>query len=169
MAENFYMYFIIALIPLVIGSVYYSPALLGNAWMKTNGFTKESLQGGRMLVIFGLTYVCSLLLTVGLQSMCIHEMGVVQVAMPAVLEAGSQAQTDVNAFLSTYAGNFRTFGHGAVHGVLSCVVFVLPILGIVALFERRGAKYIGIHFLYWLLCFVVMSGLIASTLVFGPV
>ncbi len=167
MAENFYMYFLIALVPLLIGSIYYSPAVMGKSWMSANGFTAESLEGGRMIVIFGLTYVFSLLLTVGLQAMCIHEMGVVQLAMPAAIEPGSQAQADVNAFLSSYAGNFRTFGHGAVHGALSCILFVLPILGIVALFERRGAKYMGIHFLYWLLCFILMSGLLASTLVFG--
>lgn len=56
MPINFYMYFITALIPLVIGFIYYSPMVFGNAWMKENNFTKEDLEGGNMVKILGLAY-----------------------------------------------------------------------------------------------------------------
>jgi len=169
MAENFYMYFLIALLPLVIGAIYYHPRVVGTSWMKTNGFAEADIQKGNMIVIFGLTYLLSLFLTMGLQTATIHQMGLVQLLLPEALEVGSQAHTDLNMILGKYAAKHRTFGHGALHGIMTTVLFVLPILGIVALFERRGAKYIAIHFGYWLITIVLMSGLVASTLVFGPV
>ena len=43
MEMNFYIFFVAAIIPLVIGFFWYGP-LFGNAWMKEMGFTKESLQ-----------------------------------------------------------------------------------------------------------------------------
>ena len=46
-----------ALIPLVIGAIWYNPKVLGKAWMQASGVTEEQVQSGNMLVIFGLTYV----------------------------------------------------------------------------------------------------------------
>ena len=62
MPTNFYMYFIAALIPLLVGTVYYHPKVFGNAWMKSNGFTEESLAGGNMPAILALAYFLGLLM-----------------------------------------------------------------------------------------------------------
>lgn len=71
MPTNFYMLFVAAAIPLAIGAVYYHPMVVGNAWMKTNGFTAAQLQKGNMAVIFGLSYIFSVLTAVMLSAVVI--------------------------------------------------------------------------------------------------
>lgn len=162
------MYFVAALIPMVVGAVYYHPKVAGNAWMKTNKFTEESLQGGNMAIIFGASYVFSILLAFGLGGLVIHQSGAFSMMMPDVMISGSEVQNDFNTLMTTYGGNFRTFGHGALHGVIATVMFVLPFVGINALFERRGWKYTMIHLGYWLITLVLMGGLLCATLEFPP-
>ena len=59
MPTNFYMIFIAAVIPMIVGAAYYSPMIMGKSWMKVNGFMEEDLEGGNMLAIFGGAYLLS--------------------------------------------------------------------------------------------------------------
>ena len=54
------------------------------------------------------------------------------------------------AFMADYGTAHRTFGHGALHGIMSGIFVALPIIGTNALFERKGAKYILINSGYWI-------------------
>lgn len=38
---NFYLYFVTALVPLILGFVWYNPKTFGNAWMKEAEMTDE--------------------------------------------------------------------------------------------------------------------------------
>ena len=58
--------------------------------------------------------------------------------------------------------SYRTFKHGALHGTISGFMVALPILGINALFERRGFKYIAINVGYWMLCMGIMGGIVSA-------
>ena len=162
------MFFIAALIPLIIGSIYYHPKVVGQAWMNVNGFKNEDLKGANMAVIFGACYVFSVMLAFILSSFVIHQGAVFSMMYPEILESGSSAQTEFNELMSRYGEAQRGFKHGAIHGIMVAVFFVLPIIAINALFERRGWKYIFIHFGYWLICLILMGGLICQTLVFAP-
>ena len=168
MPTNFYMWFVAGLIPLVVGALYYNEKTLGATWMKLNGFTAESMKGANMAVIFGATYVFSVFLAMSLTGATIHQGGAFQMMMPDVMESGSAAQKQFNDLMSQYGGNFRTFGHGALHGVLAALMFAMPIIAINALFERRGWKYIFIHTGYWLICLTLMGGLLCATLQYAP-
>lgn len=165
MASNFYMYFVAALIPLIIGGIYYNPKVLGNAWMKSCGFSEEDLKGANMGVIFLLTYIFGLLISLSLQSMVIHQGGVFSMMMPDIMEAGA-AQDQFNALMAEYGDRYRSFGHGALHGGIATLFFVFPIIGILAMFERRGWKYIWIHVGYWFITLILMGGLLCQTLHF---
>jgi hypothetical protein len=44
----------------LIGGLWYSPLLFSRAWMQDNGFTEESLKGGNPALIFGGSFVLSL-------------------------------------------------------------------------------------------------------------
>ena len=167
MADNYYMYFVVALVPLFIGAIYYHPKVAGKAWMKTNGFTEESMQGANMGLIFLLTYIFSLLLSSFLPSLSIHAMGLFQLMVPEITETGSAAQATFIEVMGAYGDRYRSFGHGAAHGAFVSIFLVLPILAIVAMFERRGWKYVLIHFVYWLICLVLMCGLLCQFLVFS--
>jgi len=164
MPENYYMYFITALLPLVVGAIFYNPKVMGNTWMKVNGFKEDDLKGGNMLMIFGLSYLYGIMLSLAFGYVVVHQTGVFQTMMPDILESGSQAQTEFNNLMASYGNNFRTFGHGAVHGLIFSVLFVLPVIAINAMFERRGWKYIGIHFIYWLITLVLIGGVLSKTL-----
>ena len=51
-----------ALVPLVIGFIWYNPKVFGSAWIKATGLTEEQLMGGNMMLIFGITYLMSFLI-----------------------------------------------------------------------------------------------------------
>ena len=168
MPTNFYMYFLVGLIPMIIGSVWYNPKVMGTAWMNSNGFKEEDLQGANMAMIFGFSYLFSVMLAFFMTSMVIHQHGVVSSAMESSGVWTPEGVADVNAFMATYGNNFRTFGHGAVHGLLITLFVALPLLAIHSLFERRSWKYILIHLGYWAICLILMGGVLCSTLEFAP-
>jgi hypothetical protein len=56
MEMNFYIFFLAALLPMIIGSVWYG-SLFGKAWMHQVGFTEESLKGTNMLKTLLICYV----------------------------------------------------------------------------------------------------------------
>ena len=164
MPINFYMYFVVALLPMIIGFIYYNPMVMGNAWMKSNNFTAESLEKGNMAVILGVSYLFSVMLSFFLGGLVIHQSSIFGLLVPEVMESGSAAQQAFTEFMEKYGDRHRTFSHGAVHGFFSALFFVLPLIGINALFERRGWKYILIHFVYWLITLVLMGGGLCATL-----
>ena len=53
---NIWAVIVAALSTFLIGGLWYSPAVLGKAWMRENGFTEESLKGANMAKIFGLAF-----------------------------------------------------------------------------------------------------------------
>lgn len=167
MPINWWMYFVAGIIPLVVGFVWYGNLGFGKKWMSVNGFTEESLQGANMGLIFGLTYLFSVMVAFILSSMVIHQTGVFASMMPAVMESGSEAQGQFNDLMAQYGANFRDFKHGALHGGFIAVFLALPFFAINSLFERRGWTYILIHTGFWLVCLALMGGLLCSTLQFG--
>ena len=50
----------------VIGSIWYSPILFYNIWMKELGYTKEDVSGGSMLKIFGVSFLLMLVMAFNL-------------------------------------------------------------------------------------------------------
>jgi hypothetical protein len=46
---------------LVLGGLWYSPALFGKAWQRGAGLSDEQARSGNMAMIFGLTFVLSLI------------------------------------------------------------------------------------------------------------
>lgn len=45
---------------LVLGGIWYAPPLFGRAWQRLAGVSDEAIAGGSMAVIFGLTFLLSL-------------------------------------------------------------------------------------------------------------
>jgi hypothetical protein len=63
---NIWAVLVAALSTFLIGGLWYSPAVFGKSWMRENGFTEESLKGGNMVKIFGLTFVLALVAAINL-------------------------------------------------------------------------------------------------------
>lgn len=168
MPTNYYLFFIAALIPLLVGSIYYNPKVLGGPWMRVNGFTDADMEGANMALTFGLSYVLSILAAFILSTLVIHQAGVIQMMSPAVAESGSAAQQQFNELMTQYGNSHRSFGHGFLHGGFLTVFLILPIIAVNAMFERRGWKYIWIHTGYWFITLGLMGGLLCSTLEYAP-
>jgi len=167
MPTNYYLFFLTALIPLIVGFVYYHDKAFGTAWKKVNGFSDSDLEGANMGVILGSTYFLGILLSLTVSGFAIHQPAVFQTMMPEVMEAGSAVEKQFQDLMATFGNHHRSFGHGALHGGIMAVFFVLPLLAINALFERRGWKYIFIHLGYWAICLILIGGILCETLVYG--
>ncbi len=162
------MFFVAALIPLFVGFIYYNPKVFGGSWMKINGFTEQTLrEKGNPAVIFGLCYLLACMLSLMLSFIVIHQTGAVASAMGAAGNISPEAVADLNTFLAKYGETHRTFGHGVLHGFMTAVLLALPIIATNALFERRGGKYIFIHWGYWAVTLTLMGGVLCATLDYG--
>ncbi|MEZ5045971.1 MAG: DUF1761 domain-containing protein [Chitinophagaceae bacterium] len=160
---NFYIVFLTALVPLLVGFLWYNPKIFGTAWMNASGMTEEKAKGANMPLIFGLTYVLGLFLSTALYPMVIHQMGVFSVLQtPDFNTPNSEASLFFKDFYSKYGSNFRTFKHGVFHGVLGGLFIGLPIIAVNALFERKGFKYIAINVGYWVISMAIMGGIICQ-------
>ncbi|MEN2415371.1 DUF1761 domain-containing protein [Flavobacterium mesophilum] len=160
MEINFVALFVAAVVTLLTGFIWYHPKVFGTIWMRENNFTQEQLRSGNMLKIFGLTYIFSLMITMILMALTIHQSGAVgMVGGPPML---ANAKPSFAAFMADYGTAYRTFKHGALHGFMSGLFFAFPIVGINGLFERKSWKYIFIHAGYWMLTLMLMGGIICA-------
>ena len=161
---NFIPLLVAALVPMVVGFIWYNPKTLGNTWMKAAGLSEEQLKGGNMALIFSLSYLLSFLAAVAVHFTVVHQAHVYSVLMnePGFNDPNSEITAYLNDFMARFGDNFRTFKHGAFHGMLTGFMLVMPVLAINALFERKGFKYIAINSLYWIITLSIMGGIICA-------
>ena len=147
-----------AIAALMIGFLWYNPKTFGNAWIKEAGMTEDKMKSGNMAVIFGLALLFATLLSVLLMQFTNHQWG----ALGMVGGEPAVAKESFNAFMADYGTAYRTFKHGALHGLLFGVFGALPIIGTNALFERKNAKYIFINAGYWIVTLMVMGAILCG-------
>ncbi|MBK9212282.1 MAG: DUF1761 domain-containing protein [Saprospiraceae bacterium] len=164
MSINFPVLLGAAIIPLLVGFIWYNPKVLGERWMKEVGLTHEDGKGSNMAVVFGLAYVFSLMAAMALQFMVIHQFSVFSILAdnPGMADAGSDVRKMYDGFMADHGRNFRTFKHGAFHGVLAGLMMALPIIGTNALFEKKSWTYVWINVGFWTICFALMGGVICQ-------
>ena len=161
---KFWIVPVAALIPLIIGFIWYHPKVFGTAWMNASGLTEEKLKGANMGLVFFLTYIFSCLLASALLSLTIHQLGFQSTLMneEGFGKEGSEVMIYISDFISKYGNNFRTFKHGALHGTIGGIFLALPIVAVNALFERKSWKYIWINAGFWILSMMLMGGLVCQ-------
>lgn len=157
---NYLALLVTAITTLVTGFIWYHPKIFGTIWMREAGLTEDQLKTGNLLQIFVLTYLFSLGITTIAMTLTIHQMGAL--GMVGGPTKASEALPSFTAFMTDYGTAFRTFKHGALHGLLSGLFFAFPIIGINGLFERKSWKYIAINSGYWILTLTLMGALICG-------
>ena len=164
MKFNFLIMALAALIPLVVGAVWYNPKVLGTAWMNANGFSSDYQSKNKIGVIMLLSFVFNFLFAMLLSTIVIHQFGFFSTLMsdPSLTEVGSETYKFSQEFMERFGGNFRTFKHGALHGTMVGIFIVLPIVGTHALYESKGFKYIAIHVGYWMVSLALMGGVLCQ-------
>ena len=117
------------LIPMVTGFIYYHKALFGKAWMASIGMTDEKQKEGNMALIFGVSTIMSFLIAFFLMNFC-----------------------------NGHEGEFDSFKHGAAHGAIISIFFVIPIFITNGLFEQKSWTNMLINGGYWLITLALMGG-----------
>jgi uncharacterized membrane protein YdfJ with MMPL/SSD domain len=158
MEINFLALFVAALSTLVVGFVWYNPKVFGTIWMKESGMTEEKMKGGNMLLTFGLSLLYAFFISFIIQMLTIHQFG----ALGMVGGDPNIAKPSYEAFMADYGMAFRTFKHGALHGFMTGLFLVLPVIGTNALYERRSFKYTLVTGGFWIVCFMIMGGIICA-------
>jgi hypothetical protein len=123
---------------LVVGSIYYGP-LFGKMWQKEVGMSDEELKSGNMLKIFGLSLIFAFFIAITLWM--------------SVMLGGAPGEEHG-------ASPYLTFKHGALHGAILGLFLVLPVIGTIALYERKSLRYVLLTVGYWTISMAVMGGII---------
>ncbi|HTN46532.1 MAG TPA: DUF1761 domain-containing protein [Flavipsychrobacter sp.] len=153
-----------ALLPLIIGFIWYHPKVLGNAWMQAAGLNEEKLKGGKMGFIFLLCFIFSFLIAFQLQYTVIHQLHYYSILAgeQEFMDPDSALWKTINEFMQGYGNRFRTFKHGAFHGFLTALTIILPVIAVTSMFERKSWKLIWINWGYWAVCFMLMGGVVCA-------
>lgn len=164
MALNFVVVFLTALVPILTGFLWYNPKTFGNIWMQAAGVTPEQGKKMNMPLVFGLTYVLGIMMTMILHSMVIHQTHIYSVLLntEGFGQEGSAVMNYIEEFMGKYGDNYRTFKHGALHGTLVGIFLVMPVIAVNALFEMKGFKYIAVNAGFWILNLMIMGGIICA-------
>lgn len=158
MEINFLALIAAAASTLIIGFIWYNPKVFGTIWMKESGTTEDKMKGANMALIFGMAVFYAFLMAMVLQFLTIHQWG----AIGMIGGDATNAKPSFIEFMNDYGTAFRTFKHGMLHGFIAGLFLALPIVGTNALFERRSWKYTLISGGYWIVCFMIMGGIICA-------
>ena len=162
---NIGMIAVAALIPLILGFVWYNPMVFGKVWARAAGVSEtDRPSGGKMAATFIGTYVLSFFIAFTIQFMVIHQMHVSSVLInePGFGDATSEVGMMYANFMERFGNNFRTFKHGALHGTMTGLLFVTPIMSINAMFERKTFKYVALNAGYWIISLALMGGVVCA-------
>ena len=164
MGFNWLVVILTGFVPLLVGFLWYNPKTFAPVWMRESGMTEESMKGANMGVIFGLTLLLGILMSSVTTQMVIHQSHYYSILanVPEMKDPNSSISQSTTAFMNTYGREFRTFKHGAFHGLLYTLFLVLPVVGITAMFERRSWTYIWIHVGYYAVTLMLMGGIISQ-------
>jgi len=121
----------------VLGGVWYSPMLFGNAWMKENRFSEEQVKNANKTKIFGWAFILSLIMAANLAMFLADT--------PAECTGNCAQKTDIT--------------WGSIAGFLAGI-WGFAAIAIAALFEQKTARYIFINGGYALVALTLMGAII---------
>lgn len=159
MVPNILVIVAASLIPFVFAYLWFHPKVFGgDTWYDAAGLTGDARGDVSKLKLFS-TFILNFLLTFGLYNLAVHQSGVF-----GMLNADTSlyASDAVKSFMDVHGSSGLNFGHGAFHGISSTILFVIPILGYVTIFEKKSLKYFLIYLGYWLICLVLICGVLAE-------
>jgi len=161
---NFPAVLLSALIPLLVGFVYYNPKVFGTIWMKSAGVEPDAAKKANMGKILLTMILVSIPLAFVMQFIVVHQFHFYSMLAndPSLEVAGSPLNTFYMETMAKYGAEFRTFKHGAFHGSFSGLVIAMPIITINSLFENKNWKYILVHTGYWMITLGLMGGVISG-------
>jgi len=155
---NYLAFFLIAFIPLIIGSYWYHPNSFISRYSKIDFIDLKELGLLKIIMLFLLSFT----LVYGYINLIIHQMGFYELFFTDIMKGNQESEIIVKEFLSKYGNKHRHFGHGVFHGVINAFVFALPFVSISAILDKQQKGYIVHHFSYWLVTSALIGGFISE-------
>src|SRR4051812_11551287 len=92
------------LVPMVLGFLWYNPRFgFGKAWMAATGMSPDAPRKMNMGVVFGLTTLFAFIIAAGLQTIVIHQFGVMSLLAPRPdYQPDADAQAMLKGFMDHY-------------------------------------------------------------------
>lgn len=150
-------------IPMILGAIWFHPKVFGgDKWYdlaKLIGDERSDVSTIKLLS----TMILNFLIAFGLYNLVVHQFALFSVVGGDVelLKTGTSY-----AFLQEYGSTFQTFKHGAFHGLMpATLMFVVPVLGYVTIFEKKSIKYFLVYLGYWAISLTIMGGILCQ---WGP-
>jgi hypothetical protein len=162
---NFYAILVASIVPMVLGFIWYHPKVMGNAWMQASSLTEEKIRAANMPLILGLSFVFAFMLSFVMNMLVIHQLHVYSLFQhfdKDVANPNTRVGALVKDIMDNFGQEFRTFKHGALHGFMSALFIVFPVMATNAMYERKSWKYIWINFGFWAIAFLIMGGIISA-------
>jgi Protein of unknown function (DUF1761) len=152
------------IIPSLIGMIYYSPKVFGNAWMDSKGITMDPNAQVNMGKMIGISIILGLFLAVGLAPIVIHQAGLFSMLQtPDFKDVNSDTFKAYTDMMTKYSTNFRTFKHGALHGTLTAIFLAVPFIAVSTMWEPKPSfKYYLLTLGYWIITLALMGGIICQ-------
>lgn len=140
--------------PLIVGAVWYNPRFFGQ---KTEGH-------GHNKSVYLAAFILGILYSIAMAFQVIHQLHFQSMLMGSVgFDQGTgDAFHDFEFMMAKYKSNYRTFGHGAIHGLLNSICILLPIIAVNGLFEGKTWKYIMTTWGYWAATSILMGAIISQ-------
>lgn len=155
---NYLAFFLIALIPLIIGSYWYHPKSFISKYSKLEFTKKNKFNISKVIILFLLSFT----LVYGYINLIIHQMGFYELFFTDIILGNQESERIVNEFLNKYGDKHRHFGHGVFHGIINAFVFALPFVGFITILEKKDKLYFIHHFTYWLITSAIIGGCISE-------
>ncbi len=149
-----------ALSSLIIRLIWYNPKVFGTIWMKETGIVMNENRKPNMGKILLVNFIYAFLIAICIPSIVIHQSGATaMIGGPLLLK---EALPSFTAFMNDYGTSFRTLKHGALHGFMMGLFFVLSIVGVNALYEGKSFKYVLVTAGYWGVSLGIMGAIICQ-------
>ena len=156
MDTNYLAILVAALSSFVVGFIWYNPKVFGTIWMNEIGMTDEKAKQGNMVKIFGFTFLFALMFAFMMPTITNHQIGALQLA------GGNENDEAFLAYMQVHGEMFRSFKHGALHGLIAGIFLALPIVATNSLFEQKSWKYTFVTAGYWVVVMTVMGAIICG-------
>lgn len=167
MEINWLIHIVAALVPMIIGFIWYNPKVFGNAWMKGVRLNEEQVRSGNMPLIFGLSFVLAFILSFAYKFLGDHHFAYQAFFRPIEehgmgVDATTAFGSELKGLIDGYGTRFHTWTHGLAHSFMITIFVLLPVMGTAALFERYSFKTFMINWGYWAVTIAIMFMLLAQ-------
>lgn len=151
MELNHVNWLLIALVPIVLGVIWYNPHLPWNvrSYKKLKWFHWPWF------------YIISAGFTYGYMNLIIHQLGFYEIFFTDIMKGVPGTQEIVDEFMKKYGDKHRHFGHGVMHGILNAVLLGIPFLWFTLFFSGKSDRFWN-HFIYILFTSALVGGLISE-------